>query len=155
MLAARGGKIKKGYKEGGKVDTGLAALKALAKKVEAALASGDTELAKRLKRQMEAMKRGSSKTADDAEELEVAEEKLATFAKGGKVKSVKKVAGRSYDALRKKLTDLEAKIAYGEIDKKTNRVKGETEEQRKAHDEYDKIYDEIETRFGVIPIDDQ
>jgi hypothetical protein len=87
-LASKGGKIRKGYKEGGKVETGMMALKALAKKVEEALASGDNALAKRLKRQMELMKRGSSQTDDNAAELEVAEEKVATFAKGGKVTGV-------------------------------------------------------------------
>lgn len=92
-LAAKGGPaVRKA--EGGKISAGLGALKALARKVEEALDSGDTDLAKRIKRQMEAISPGSSRSVGDpsAAASRAREEKLATFAEGGKVKGAKEAA---------------------------------------------------------------
>lgn len=70
--------------KGGKVDSAMSALQSLAKKYRQALDMDDTEAATRIKRQMERLKRGSTKEADAEEEV-IGEEKAATFAKGGKV----------------------------------------------------------------------
>jgi hypothetical protein len=82
-MIARGGKVR--YDKGGPVKSGLAALKALAKKFEEALAMGDNAQALRLKRQMEMMQPGSTEGLGQGEEA-VGAEKAATFKKGGKVK---------------------------------------------------------------------
>lgn len=82
------------YAEGGKVGTAMSALKALAKKYQAALDSGDTLLARRLKRQLDAA------GFKDLEE-KVGNEKAATFAKGGKVSAVSKVAARLLESLKR------------------------------------------------------
>lgn len=77
VAAARGGKAKK-YAEGGKVGTALSALRQLAKKYQAAIDSGDTALARRLKRQLDS-------EGYQTEDTKVGEEKAKTFSKGGKV----------------------------------------------------------------------
>lgn len=98
MAAARGGRIKK-YAEGGKVETAMTALKALAKKYQSALDSGDTVLARRLKKQLD------SAGVKDQEE-EVGNQKAATFAKGGKVRGLAK-------AVRARMDDLEGYVREG------------------------------------------
>ncbi len=98
VAAARGGKIRK-YAEGGKVGTAMSALRALAKKYQEALDSGDTMLARRLKKQMD------SAGVQDPEE-KIGNEKAATFAKGGKVKALTKV-------IRARMDDLEGYIREG------------------------------------------
>lgn len=66
---------------------GLAQLRALAKKFREALEMGDEAQARRIRRQMELLKRGSTDELDPkAAELEIAEEKTGTFARGGKVR---------------------------------------------------------------------
>jgi len=75
--------------EGGKVSSGISALRHLAKKFEAALESGDTALAKRIQREIQLTKREVT-PADLGEsaarrENAVREGKLATFSEGGKV----------------------------------------------------------------------
>lgn len=98
VAAARGGKIGK-YAEGGKVGTAMSALRALAKKYQEALDSGDTGLARRLKKQLD------SAGVKDKEE-EVGNQKAATFAKGGKVKGLAKV-------VRARMDDLEGYVREG------------------------------------------
>jgi len=98
ITAAKGGKIKK-YAEGGKVGKAMSALQALAKKYQSALESGDTMLARRLKRQLD-----SAGVKDP--EVEVGEEKAKTFAKGGKVKKFIK-------AFRARMDDREGYIREG------------------------------------------
>lgn len=97
ITAKKGGKIGKPihfkdsrtrYKEGGKVSSAMSALQKLAQQYKEALDMDDTEKATRIKRQMERMKRGSTKEADD-EAAKSGEEKAATFAEGGKVAKVK------------------------------------------------------------------
>lgn len=89
MFRKEGGKVVK-KAEGGKVKAGLASLRALAKKVQEALDAGDTELAKRIKRQMEGLQPGASKDLEDAaaDEEAIGAAKTATFAEGGKVKGL-------------------------------------------------------------------
>lgn len=101
IAAAKGGKIGR-YAEGGKVGTAMSALRALAKKYQAALDSGDTVLARRLKKQLD------SAGVKDAEE-EVGNQKAATFAKGGKVKGAKKLLGM----IRARMDDKEGYIREG------------------------------------------
>jgi hypothetical protein len=148
--------------EGGKVSSAMSALKLLAKKYQHALDMGDDAQARRLKREI-AMKERAIRLsnqeitpADEGEmgaRAEAAREKMkvGAFAKGGKVKATKSIL----KGLHRRLRTLEGKMAYGEIDKKTGRVKGETPEQSKARDEYDRLSDEIESKFGVTLIDDQ
>lgn len=145
VAAAKGGKIVK-KAEGGKVGSAMSALQALAKKYQAALDMGDTALAARIKRQIKLESTESEKT-----EEAVGNAKAATFAKGGKVEA----ARGTLKALHRRLRGLEGKMAYGELDKKTGRVKGETPEQAKAKDEWQRLTDEIEKKFGVGLIDDQ
>jgi len=80
VAASKGGKIKK-YAEGGKVGTAMSALRMLAKKYQEAIDSGDTMLARRLKKQLDS-------AGVQTEDTRVGEEKAKTFAKGGKVKAV-------------------------------------------------------------------
>ncbi len=80
VAAAKGGKIKK-YAEGGKVGTAMSALRMLAKKYQEAIDSGDTMLARRLKKQLDS-------AGVQTEDTRVGEEKAKTFAKGGRVKAV-------------------------------------------------------------------
>jgi ribosomal protein S20 len=88
VAASKGGKIKK-YAEGGKVGSAMSALRMLAKKYRDALDMGDTDQAKRIARQMETMQSGSSKNITEPSSAERGHsDKLATFAKGGKVKAV-------------------------------------------------------------------
>lgn len=86
VAAAKGGKIKK-YAEGGKVGSAMAALQALAKRYQSALDSGDAMLARRLKRELELKKKGEGLGEEPPAERKAREDKLATFAKGGKVKA--------------------------------------------------------------------
>jgi hypothetical protein len=97
-LAARGGKIVR-KAEGGKVGKAMTALHALAKKYQEALELGDTVLARRLKKQLDAA------GAKDPEE-EVGNEKAATFSKGGKVKKLAR-------SVRARMDDLEGYIREG------------------------------------------
>lgn len=79
-LASRGGKITR-KAEGGKVGTGMMALRALAKKFQEALDSGDEALAKRIQRQMEAMRPGITKELEpvDAEVVRGNQKTADTF----------------------------------------------------------------------------
>lgn len=86
VAAAKGGKIKK-YAEGGKVGSAMSALQALAKRYQSALDSGDAMLARRLKRELELKKKGEGLDEEPSAERKAREDKLATFAKGGKVKA--------------------------------------------------------------------
>lgn len=95
----KGGKVQK-YKEGGKVGTAMSALQQLAKKYRQALDLDDTESATRISRQMERLEPGSSKKVSDSGE-EARKDKLATFAKGGKVKGVDRVASRLLATLKR------------------------------------------------------
>lgn len=101
IAAAKGGKIGK-YAEGGKVGTAMTALRALAKKYQAALESGDMVLARRLKKQLD------SEGIKDPEE-EVGNQKAATFAKGGKVKGLRRLA----KIFRARMDDREGYIREG------------------------------------------
>lgn len=80
----------KKFKEGGKVASGLSALQQLAKAYREALDMDDTEKALRLKRQMERVKPGSSKSVEDPGK-KASDEKVATFAKGGRVSRIKRM----------------------------------------------------------------
>lgn len=101
IAAAKGGKIGK-YAEGGKVGTAMSALRALAKKYQAALESGDLVLARRLKKQLD------SEGVKDPEE-EVGNQKAATFAKGGKVRALQRL-GKLF---RARMDDKEGYIREG------------------------------------------
>jgi hypothetical protein len=90
------------YAEGGKVGSAMSALRSLAKKYQAALDSGDVELAKRIKRQIKL------ETPESAEEI-IGNEKAATFAKGGKVKGVRELV-RTF---RARMDDREGYIREG------------------------------------------
>lgn len=87
MMRKKGGSVKK-YADGGKVSTGLQGIRTLARQLKEALDRDDKETAGRLIRRMEKLEPGSSKslTADPGEKARG--DKLATFAKGGKVKAV-------------------------------------------------------------------
>jgi ribosomal protein S20 len=119
--------------EGGKVSSGMSALKQLAKKFEEALDSGDTEVSERLKRQMERLQPGSSKGV--GKQSASSKEAVATFAKGGKVKAVPKVV----ESLQKKYSDLMSKVLESEED---------TPEETLA--ELDKIHGRLE-KLGHSP----
>jgi hypothetical protein len=98
VAAAKGGKIGR-YAEGGKVGSAMSALKALARKYQEALDSGDTVLARRLKKQLDL-------AGIKDEETRVGEEKAQTFSKGGKVKKLVK-------AFRARMDDLEGYVREG------------------------------------------
>jgi hypothetical protein len=89
QMRAKGGKVKK-YAEGGKVAGSMAAIKQLAKKFQEALAQGDDDTANRVGRQLEALQPGSTKSlrGEDPRVTKGRSDKLATFAKGGKVSVV-------------------------------------------------------------------
>lgn len=127
IAASKGGKIKK-YAEGGKVGTAMTALRALAKKYQEALDSGDTMLARRLKKQLD------SAGVKDSEE-EVGNQKAATFAKGGKVKGVKTLA----KMFRARMDDREGYIREG---------KGATKEEA-----YEKLRKEVARDNGEDTVD--
>lgn len=127
VAAAKGGKIKR-YAEGGKVGTAMSALRALAKKYQEALESGDTVLARRLKKQLD------SAGVKDPEE-EVGNQKAATFAKGGKVKGVKSLA----KMFRARMDDQEGYVREG---------KGATKEEA-----YKKLREEVARDNGEDTVD--
>lgn len=114
-----------GYAEGGKVGTAMTALRALAKKYQEALDSGDTMLARRLKKQLD------SAGVKDAEE-EVGNQKAATFSKGGKVKAIAKM-------FRARMDDREGYIREG---------KGATKEEA-----YEKLRKEVARDNGEDTVD--
>lgn len=116
------------YAEGGKVGTAMNALRALAKKYQSALESGDTVLARRLKKQLD------SAGVKDPEE-EVGNQKAATFAKGGKVKGVKSLA----KMFRARMDDREGYIREG---------KGATKEEA-----YKKLREEVARDNGEDTVD--
>jgi hypothetical protein len=95
-------KKRSAYAEGGKVGTAMTALRALAKKYQAALESGDMVLARRLKKQLD------SEGVKDPEEA-VGNQKAATFAKGGKVKGLRRLA----KIFRARMDDREGYIREG------------------------------------------
>lgn len=98
---------RRNYAEGGKVGTAMSALQALAKKYQAALESGDALLARRLKRELELKKQTVSE--EEPTERKAREDKLATFAKGGKVKGLRGLAR----AFRARMDDKEGYIREG------------------------------------------
>lgn len=77
-------------KEGGKVGSAMSALQSLAKRYQAALDSGDEVLARRLKREME-LKKGKPPEKESESTKKGREDKLATFARGGKVGKIRGV----------------------------------------------------------------
>lgn len=127
IAAAKGGKIKP-YAEGGKVGTAMSALRALAKKYQSALESGDTVLARRLKKQLD------SAGVKNPEE-EVGNQKAATFSKGGKVRGVKSLV----KMFRARMDDREGYIREG---------KGSTKEEA-----YKKLREEVARDNGEDTVD--
>jgi hypothetical protein len=132
IAASHGGKIER-KAEGGKVGSAMSALRLLAKKYQEALDSGDTALARRLKRQLD------SAGVEDPEE-KVGNEKAATFAKGGKVKGIAK-------AIRARMDDLEGYVREGFGD--TKEEAHENLRKEVAKDNGEDVVDALLKEHGV------
>lgn len=135
IAASHGGKIGR-YAEGGKVGSAMAALRALAKKYQEALESGDTVLARRLKKQLD------SAGVKDAEE-EVGNQKAATFAKGGKVKGLRALS----KAFRARMDDREGYVREGRGDTKEEAY--ENLRKKVARDNGEDVADAVLKEHGV------
>jgi hypothetical protein len=95
------------FAEGGKVGPAVAALRRLAAKFEGELNMGDHDSARRTARQMDLLEPGASQTAMDALSKgpnRATADKLATFAKGGKVSKTAKII---HSERPKKMTEVE------------------------------------------------
>lgn len=142
------------FADGGKVGTAVQAVRTLARRLKEALERDDKETAGRLIRQMEKLEPGSSKSLTADPSAKARSDKLATFAKGGKVRNTAKASKAVLKSLQRRLRELEGKLAYGELDE-NGIVKGETPEQKAAREEYDSLADEVEKKYGIRFIDEQ